>query len=67
MACVRSDTQGNFLIKGWEKEFSDIDPYLKVYHDCNDKILFGMVEKVCLKFEKTFVFGHTFLTISLFI
>uniref|UniRef100_A0A914WD47 Transthyretin-like family protein n=1 Tax=Plectus sambesii TaxID=2011161 RepID=A0A914WD47_9BILA len=45
MACVRTDAQGNFEIKGWEKEFTTIDPYLKVYHDCNDKTLFGLVEK----------------------
>uniref|UniRef100_A0A914WDC4 Uncharacterized protein n=1 Tax=Plectus sambesii TaxID=2011161 RepID=A0A914WDC4_9BILA len=47
MACARSDKDGNFEIKGKTKEITTIDPYLKVYHDCNDKTLFGTVEKPC--------------------
>lgn len=32
----KSDGQGNFVLKGETSEFTDIDPVLKIYHDCND-------------------------------
>ncbi|VDP22275.1 unnamed protein product [Soboliphyme baturini] len=32
----KTDKYGEFLLDGTESEFTNIDPYLKIYHDCND-------------------------------
>ncbi|KAK5980619.1 TransThyretin family domain [Trichostrongylus colubriformis] len=31
----RTDEDGTFLISGWKREFTDIEPYLDIYHKCN--------------------------------
>uniref|UniRef100_A0A915K1D4 Uncharacterized protein n=1 Tax=Romanomermis culicivorax TaxID=13658 RepID=A0A915K1D4_ROMCU len=31
-----SDTSGNFHLEGATSEFTDIDPMLKIYHNCID-------------------------------
>ncbi|CAI4230664.1 unnamed protein product [Auanema sp. JU1783] len=38
MATEKSDSQGNFLIKGTASEFTSIEPKINIYHDCNDGI-----------------------------
>ncbi|EFO14072.1 hypothetical protein LOAG_14451 [Loa loa] len=32
-----TDSEGRFLLKGHEISISDIDPMLKLYHDCDDE------------------------------
>jgi hypothetical protein len=34
-----TDEQGRFTLEGSTTELTTIDPYLKVYHDCNDGLL----------------------------
>ncbi|VDM34781.1 unnamed protein product [Toxocara canis] len=38
MAEGKSDSQGNFELKGHTDEFTTIDPKLNVYHDCEDAL-----------------------------
>ncbi|ETN77681.1 hypothetical protein RB195_009789 [Necator americanus] len=33
-----TDTNGEFHLAGWTKEYTTIDPKLSIYHDCNDGI-----------------------------
>uniref|UniRef100_A0A0K0D5B3 Transthyretin-like family protein n=1 Tax=Angiostrongylus cantonensis TaxID=6313 RepID=A0A0K0D5B3_ANGCA len=33
-----TDTNGQFFLSGWTKEYTTIDPKLSIYHDCNDGI-----------------------------
>lgn len=35
----RTDAEGNFQLDGVEYEMSNIDPWLKIYHDCNDGLV----------------------------
>lgn len=32
---TRTDSMGNFQVQGDERETTNIDPELKIYHDCN--------------------------------
>ncbi|KAJ1349197.1 hypothetical protein KIN20_004666 [Parelaphostrongylus tenuis] len=36
-----TDGNGRFFLKGSERELTNIDPVLKVYHDCDDSIVPG--------------------------
>lgn len=36
MASGKTDSNGNFELSGYLKEFSTIDPKINIYHDCND-------------------------------
>lgn len=40
---TESDREGRFQVDGTTREFTDIDPFLYIYHDCLDGI------KVCDK------------------
>ncbi|CAJ0941286.1 unnamed protein product, partial [Mesorhabditis belari] len=32
---TNSDFRGVFLLRGWTKEWSNIEPYVSIYHKCN--------------------------------
>ena len=34
-----TDAQGNFELQGSTREMTNIDPRLKIYHDCNDNLV----------------------------
>jgi len=36
MARGKTDNEGLFFLNGTESEMGNIDPYLNIYHDCND-------------------------------
>jgi hypothetical protein len=38
MDAVYTDKDGHFEIGGSTYEYTTIDPYLKIYHDCNDGV-----------------------------
>lgn len=39
MADVRTNANGEFRLDGTETEVTNIDPVLKIYHDCNDGLV----------------------------
>jgi hypothetical protein len=41
LASGYTDSDGRFSLSGDTRELTRIDPYLKIYHDCNDGV------KVC--------------------
>jgi len=38
LASGYTDSDGRFTLKGDTRELTTIDPYLKIYHDCNDGV-----------------------------
>ncbi|PAV88141.1 hypothetical protein WR25_17752 [Diploscapter pachys] len=38
MGSGKTDSDGNYVISGTNKEITGIEPYLAIYHDCNDGI-----------------------------
>uniref|UniRef100_A0A914UYL9 Uncharacterized protein n=1 Tax=Plectus sambesii TaxID=2011161 RepID=A0A914UYL9_9BILA len=47
LGCVKTDSQGRFEVQGSENEVSDIDPVLKIYTNCEDTTLMGVLAKPC--------------------
>jgi len=47
LGCVRTDSRGNFNVSGFANDITSLDPMLKIYTDCNDKTLYGLVSKPC--------------------
>ncbi|KIH44313.1 Transthyretin-like family protein, partial [Ancylostoma duodenale] len=38
MASGKTDPNGEYLLSGSTKEITGIEPYIAIYHDCNDGI-----------------------------
>ncbi|KAK6752261.1 hypothetical protein RB195_003591 [Necator americanus] len=49
-----TDAQGNFKLKGSERETTDIDPVFKVYHDCDDGLKPGQ-RKVKFRIPSSYI------------
>jgi hypothetical protein len=49
LGCVHTDSQGNFNVSGSTNDITSLDPMLKIYTNCNDKTLYGLVSKVLQK------------------
>lgn len=43
MAHTRTNANGEFSLDGTESEIGNIDPWLKIYHDCIDRVILGIV------------------------
>ncbi|KAL6742564.1 hypothetical protein Aduo_015705 [Ancylostoma duodenale] len=49
-----TDANGNFNLKGSERELTTIDPVFKVYHDCDDGLKPGQ-RKVKFRIPKSYI------------
>ncbi|EPB78151.1 Transthyretin-like family protein [Ancylostoma ceylanicum] len=49
-----TDSNGNFNLKGSERELTNIDPVFKVYHDCDDGVKPGQ-RKVKFRIPSSYV------------
>jgi len=58
MAQGRTDAQGNFALSGDASELTNIDPVLKIYHDCDDGIKPGL-RKIKFKLPSHYISSGT--------
>ncbi|CAI4230658.1 unnamed protein product [Auanema sp. JU1783] len=49
----RTDSNGEFHLAGWTKEYTPIDPKLNIYHDCNDML--PCQRKFTIKIENKYI------------
>uniref|UniRef100_A0A0K0DEG6 Transthyretin-like family protein n=1 Tax=Angiostrongylus cantonensis TaxID=6313 RepID=A0A0K0DEG6_ANGCA len=61
-----TDAQGFFHLKGSERELTSIDPVLKVYHNCGEKVKIGQ-RKVKFRIPKSYISegGHPIRTFDI--
>ncbi|KAK6043283.1 Transthyretin-like family protein [Cooperia oncophora] len=48
MASGKTDSNGEYNLSGSTKEFTGIEPYIAIYHDCNDGIKVSIAYMVTL-------------------
>ncbi|KJH43482.1 Transthyretin-like family protein [Dictyocaulus viviparus] len=70
MASGKTNSNGEFELRGYTEEFTPIDPKLNIYHDCNDfKRLISVANRLvigttsisypCAYYKKSFDFSGT--------